>query len=111
MDVSHQSYSQLLDAYRFRYVADTITEANFPVGQLADVKCMSVLTQQLGGVDMSTAEIEEAVKRKGLRSATLAELLVYAREKWNKELDLFRDGPECRDWGNGTGFLVIQDNS
>lgn len=70
---------------KFRYANPDINERNFPLtGSVADVSDMLTVSQKdLGGKDMTTAEIETAIDRKGYRSATLAEQLAYAKAKWN----------------------------
>ncbi|MEK7546087.1 MAG: hypothetical protein AAB554_03345 [Patescibacteria group bacterium] len=63
-----------------------INERNFPLtgSPVADVADMLTVSQKdLGGQNMTTSEIEAAIDRKGFRPATLAEQLVYAKEKWN----------------------------
>jgi hypothetical protein len=73
-------------ACNFRYVDHEINARNFPsaAGSSADVSDMLTVSQaDLGVGDMTTAEIESAIGRKGWRPATLAELLAYAKSKWN----------------------------
>jgi len=53
-------------------------------GEFADALAMLAVTQDdLGGSDMTTAEIEAAIDRRGYRRATGSELLDYVRAKWN----------------------------
>lgn len=80
-----KNLAEMIAACRFRYADPNITEANFPLtGPIAPVSDMLTFSQKdLGGKDMTTAEVEAAVPRKGCRSATLAEQLAYAKAKWN----------------------------
>ena len=78
----------MIAACRFQHVDDDIIEVNFPLasGPVADVENMLTLTQKdLGGQNMTTAEIEAAIDQKGYRRAILAELLVYAKARRNSE--------------------------
>ncbi len=77
--------AEMIADCKFHYVNTDITEANFPfAGPVADVSDMLTVSQKdLGGKNMTTAEIEAAIDRKGYRRATLAELLAWAVAKWN----------------------------
>lgn len=77
--------SEMIAECRFRDVNPDITEERFPLtGEVADVSVMRTVSQQdLGGDDMTTAEIGAAIGRLVYRPATLAELLAYAEAKWN----------------------------
>jgi hypothetical protein len=80
-----QSLAAMIAACQFRYFNSNITEANFPItGPVADVADMLTFSQKdLGGQNMTTAQIEAAIDQKGYRPATLAEQLAYAKAKWN----------------------------
>ncbi len=134
-----QSLAAMIADGKFRYFNPNITEANFPLaGPIAGVADMLTLTQKdLAGQNMTTAQIEAAIDRKGYRPATLAEKLAYAKEKWNgrdlvvalgsswvfpdglrgvpclyedgvgRELNLHWDNPERR-WDEDYLFLVVR---
>lgn len=125
-------------ACRFDYVNQDIIEQHFPLADpVANVSDMLTVSQKdLGGSNMTIAEIESSIDRKGWRRATLVELLVYAKAKWNgrdlfialgsswvnphgfryvpylcedgggRELDLDWDVPVGR-WGGACLFLVV----
>ena len=77
--------AEMIAACGFRYVNPDINERNFPPAGLAvDVADMLTVSQEdLGGSNMTTAEIETAIDSKGYCRATLVELLAYAKAKWN----------------------------
>jgi hypothetical protein len=64
-----------------------ITEQRFSlVGPVANVSAMVALSQEdLGCVEQTTAEYEAKIDSLGYRSATLAELLTWAEETWNRD--------------------------
>ena len=76
---------EMIAACNFWYANPDINERNFPLsGPAADVSDILTVSQKdLGGKDMTTAEIEGDSDRKGYRQATLAEQLAYAKAKWN----------------------------
>jgi hypothetical protein len=80
-----QNLARMIAACRFRYTHNRINEANFPLtGQIAfDFDMLTVSQKDLGGQNMTTAEIEAAIDRYGYHPATLAETLAYAMERWN----------------------------
>ncbi|MEK7546137.1 MAG: hypothetical protein AAB554_03625 [Patescibacteria group bacterium] len=101
------SLAAMIAACRFDYPPHPyITEANFPLtgSPVADVADMLTVSQKdLGGQNMTTTQIEVAIDRQGFRPATLAEQLVYAKEKWNGKdwiaalgsSQVFHDGSRC----------------
>ncbi len=118
--------------------SNIINEQNFPTaGPAAPVSDMTALSDtDLGGSDMTTSEIESAIERMGYRSATLIDLLAYAKAKWNgkdwivalgspwmysegsdmpsiygeadkRVLSVYLATPDSR-WGPDTLFLVVR---
>jgi hypothetical protein len=68
---------------------------------------MLTLTQKdLGGQNMMTTEIEAAIDQKGYRPATLAELFVYAKAKWNVRDLVVALGSS---WVNPDGYRGVPD--
>jgi len=76
-------FQAMIAACRFCWVNPLIT-ATFPFGApVADVEDLRTVNQaDLGGCDMTTAEIEAALVRKNCRAANVLELLAYAGKKW-----------------------------
>lgn len=136
---SARTLAEMISACKFRYVNSDITEDRFPLtGETADVSAMLTVTQKdLGGSNMTDAELDAACDRQGLRQATLAELLIYAKTRWNgrgtvaargsswvsphgdrcvpylyergggRELNLSWDHPDSR-WDERVLFLVVR---
>jgi len=135
------SFADAIEAGRFVNVHPMITNANFPlVGPVAAVSDMLTVSPDgltSTGNDVSLAEIESNIDRTGLHRATLADLLAYAKAKWNgrecvfalgsswvdprghrntpylcdygdgRELGLLQRGPEDR-WDDYFSFLVVR---
>ncbi len=83
-----QNLAGMIADARLVYVNPGINEQNFPFARpVAEVAQMRIFTHEdLGAQDpMTTAEIKVAADRQGWRPATLAELLVYAKDAWNGE--------------------------
>lgn len=128
--VRQQSLAQMIAEVGFNHQPDydviqphpDINEQNFPLtGQAAPVDAMLPLSQKdLGGQDMTMAEIEAAIRKKGYRPATLVDLLAYAKERWNGKdwitalgSCLFRpDGdrrvPYLYEVDGGRGLLLVR---
>lgn len=98
-----QSLAEMIAACGFRYVGPDVTanfpEANSPItGPVANVADMLTVTlEDLGAQKMTTAEVETAITQKGYRSATLAELLAYAKATWNGKDSILALGSSWMD--------------
>lgn len=85
MLVQSVRFTEAVAACRLEYVDRRITEQHFlSAGPPADIGEILVFRQaDFGGRYMTDAQFEATTEKWGLRSATVAELLVYGKERWN----------------------------
>ena len=136
-----KTLKKALSNCKFVIINPEITEKHFPMSEsVSDIEKMSAMNvRDLGGIIdclYERQEIENSIKERGYRSATLSELLIYTEKKWNgvdlimalgssfadkgmrgfpfigegffgRELDLDWSNPG-RFWLEGCKFLVIK---
>ncbi|MFA6603721.1 MAG: hypothetical protein WCT10_02665 [Patescibacteria group bacterium] len=95
------TFAQVAADLAFRYIVDPdINERNFslsdPVADISDIVVLNIRDHD----DLrytSTADLRRIIDQNGYRSATLVELLAYARIKWNGEGHIFALGSSWVD--------------
>ena len=96
-----KSLKKLIEEGNFASVSYQITSRHYPmVRKVADIEDMSLMSlYDLGGKDITQKEVDKAIKNKGYRHATIVELLIYAKDKWNGKNTILAFGAP---WMQGT---------